>query len=74
MPIEMSRSFGWNTIGPFWPSDRQAFGGDELAAGVDLQRAVARVALAARRLHGQERVAADRDVERIAGLLAPGPG
>ena len=36
---------------------------------VDLQRAVARVAFAARRLHGEEGVAADRDVERIAGLL-----
>src|SRR5581483_355184 len=43
--------------------------GHQLAAGVDLQRAVARVALAARRLHHQEGVAVDRYVERIAGAL-----
>jgi hypothetical protein len=43
--------------------------GDELALRVDLERAVAGVALAARRLHHKEGVAFDRDVERVAGLL-----
>ena len=41
--------------------------------GVDLQGAVAGVALAARRLHHEEAVAVDRDVERIAGLLRSAP-
>src|SRR6266545_590349 len=47
----------------------KAFAGDQLAGGVDLQGAVAGVALAARSLHDQEGVAVDRDVERIAGAL-----
>ena len=51
-----------------------AVGGDQLAGGVELQRAVAGVALAARRLHRQEAVAVDRDVERVAGVLGSGPG
>jgi hypothetical protein len=46
-----------------------AFRGDELALAVDLQRAVARVTLAARRLHREECIAADRDIKRIAGRL-----
>ena len=48
---------------------RIAGGGDELALIVDLQAAVAGVALAGRRLHHQEAVAVDRDVERVLGLL-----
>jgi hypothetical protein len=68
----MSRSVGWNTIGPPSPSTLSPVRGHELALVVDLQRAVAGVALAARRLHHQEAVAVDRDVERVAGLLGPG--
>ena len=67
--IEMSRSFGWKVIGSGLAEHLVALAGDELAVAVDLQRAVAGVALAARRLHDQEAVAVDRDVERIAGLL-----
>src|SRR6185312_15387620 len=46
------------------PDDLQPFRGDELALAVDLERAVARVAFAARGLHGEKRIAADRHVER----------
>src|SRR6185437_6652965 len=49
--------------------DGIAFRGHQLAGGVDLERAVARVALAARCLHREETVAVDGDVERIAGAL-----
>src|SRR5262249_18530782 len=42
---------------------------DELALAIDLQGAVAGVALALRRLHRQEGVAVDGHVERAAGLL-----
>ena len=41
----------------------------QLALIVDLQAAVAGVALAGGRLHHQEAVAVDRDIERILGLL-----
>src|SRR5262249_30094483 len=40
--------------------------GDELALRVDLEGAVARVTLAARRLYHEEGVAIDGDVERVA--------
>ena len=43
--------------------------GHELALVVELQVAVAGVALAGRRLHRQEAAAVDRDIERIVGLL-----
>src|ERR1019366_2682798 len=43
--------------------------GDELARWIDLHRAVAGVAFAARRLHYQEGVAIHGDIERIAGAL-----
>src|SRR5580704_16700324 len=46
-----------------------AFAGDELAGGVGRERAVAGIALAARRLHRQIALAVERDVERIAGVL-----
>src|SRR6185312_11854520 len=46
-----------------------AFAGDELARGVDLQRAVARVTLAPRGLHREEARAINGDVERIARAL-----
>jgi hypothetical protein len=39
----------------------------ELAGRIHLQCASARVALAARRLHHQEGIAVDGDVERVAG-------
>ena len=67
--MEMSWSVFWNWIGPPSPSTSSPVAGHELAGGVDLQRAVAGVALAARGLHHQEGVAVDGDVERIAGLL-----
>src|SRR5262249_31367648 len=44
-----------------------AGGGHELALGIDLERAVAGVALAARGLHHEEGIAIDGDVERVAG-------
>ena len=48
---------------------RIACGGHELALVVELQAAVAGVALARGRLHHQEAAAVDRDVQRIFGLL-----
>ena len=47
--IEMLLSVDWNWIGPPSPSTRSPVAGHELAGGVDLERAVAGVALAARR-------------------------
>ena len=67
--IEMSRSVGWNWIGPSSPRTWSPALVTSSPLRVDLQRAVAGVALAARRLHHQEAVAVDGDVERIAGLL-----
>src|SRR5215471_14477753 len=56
-----------------------AVAGDELALGIDLEGAVARVAFAARGLHHEEGIAVDGDIERIAGradragaVIAPG--
>ena len=51
------------------PQDDMAVARDELAAGVDLEGTVAGVALARRGLHGEECVAPDRGVERIARRL-----
>ena len=48
---------------------RIAGGVDELALIVDLQSAVAGVALAGRGLHHEEAAAVDRDVERVLGQL-----
>ena len=48
---------------------RKAGGVDELALVVDLQSAVAGVALAGRGLHHEEAGAVDRDVERVLGRL-----
>ena len=49
--------------------DGVAVAGDELPLRVDLEGAVAGVALAGGRLHGEERVALDRHVERVARVL-----
>src|SRR5204863_6669760 len=49
--------------------DVVAVAGDELALGIQREGAVARVALARRRLHHEEAVALDRSVERVAGAL-----
>jgi hypothetical protein len=48
--------------------DQVALLGDELVLGVELEGAVAGVALALGRLHHEEAAAVDGDVERIAGL------
>ena len=52
--IVMLRSLGWKVMGPDFAEHLITFAGDELAVVVDLQRAVARVALAARCLHDQD--------------------
>ena len=67
--IVMSWSVGWKVIGAVGAEHRIAGCGDELALRVDLERAVAGVALAARRLHREEALAVDGDVERVLGVL-----
>ncbi len=65
--MEMLLSVGLELDRPAVAEHAVAGAGHELALGVDLQRAVAGVALAARGLHDQEGVAVDGDVERVAG-------
>ncbi len=54
---------------PGLAEDRVAVARDELPLRVDLEGAVAGVALAGGRLHGEEAVALDRGVERVARHL-----
>src|SRR5262249_5187638 len=47
--------------------------GHQLALGIDLERAVAGIALAAWGLHHEEGAANDSDVKQVAGRIGPEP-
>jgi len=64
---EMLRSFAWNTIGPLSPAITAPSAVTSVPAALIWSAPLRVYALAARRLHRDERIAVKRDVERIAG-------